>query len=206
MCYNAEISLNTFLFGCISAVIVYYLKVIPPRVILMLMSITFIQFIEFLTWTYYDNLEINKYLSILAFLTIIFQLILLNYFLPDKKNSKILLTLLFIFAILFIIIQLRFVDFRMRIGKNKHLSWYWLDLPLIWIIIGLAFYLIPAYLSKYISTFIFIITLLSISLYYHWRYKTWGSMWCYFSNIGWIYLIGISIIILIKPSLSSHLV
>ncbi len=61
MCYNAEISLKTFIFGCISAIIVYYLKVIPPRVILMLMSVTFMQFIEFLTWTYYDNLTINKY-------------------------------------------------------------------------------------------------------------------------------------------------
>lgn len=205
MCYNAEISLKTFIFGCISAIIVYYLKVIPPRVILMLMSVTFMQFIEFLTWTYYDNLTINKYLSILAFATIVLQLILLNYFLPDKKTSKILLTLLFISAILFLIIQLRFVNFRMRIGKNKHLSWYWLDLPLIWIIIGLAFYLIPAYLGKYKSTFIFIVTLLSVSLYYHWKYKTWGSMWCYFSNIGWIFLLGQSIFILIKPSLSFRL-
>lgn len=205
MCYNAEVSLNTFIFGCISAILVYYLKVIPPRVILMLMSVTFMQFIEFLTWTYYDNLIINKYLSILAFATIVVQLILLNYFLPDKKTSKILLTLLFISAILFLIIQLRFVNFRMRIGKNKHLSWYWLDLPLIWIIIGLAFYLIPAYLGKYKSTFIFIVTLLSVSLYYHWKYKTWGSMWCYFSNIGWIFLLGQSIFILIKPSLSFRL-
>jgi hypothetical protein len=164
------------------------------------------QFIEFLTWTYYDNLTINKYLSILAFATIVLQLILLNYFLPDKKTSRILLTLLFISAILFLIIQLKDVDFRMRIGENKHLSWYWLNLPLIWIIIGLAFYLIPAYLGKYKSTFVFIITILSVSLYYHWKYKTWGSMWCYFSNIGWFFLIGQSIFILIKPSLSSRLV
>lgn len=201
MCYNAEISLNTFIYGCISAIIVYYLGVVPPKTILILMSITFIQFIEFLTWTYYDNVTINRYLSILAFLTIVIQLILLNYLLPDKKASKILLLSLFIFAILFITFQLRFVDFQMRIGKNKHLSWYWLDLPLIWIIIGLAFYLIPAYLSKYKSTFIFTVTILSVSLYYHWKYKTWGSMWCYFSNIGWLYLLGFSIITLIKPYL-----
>lgn len=202
MCYNAEISLTTFIYGCISAIIVYYLRVVPPKTILILMSITFIQFIEFLTWTYYDNITINRYLSILAFLTIVTQLILLNYFLPDKKASKILLLSLFIFAILFLIFQLRFVDFRMRIGKNKHLSWYWLDLPLIWIIIGLAFYLIPAYLSKYKSTFVFILTILIVSLYYHWKYKTWGSMWCYFSNIGWLYLLGFSIFTLIKPYLS----
>lgn len=85
MCYNAKVSLNTFIFGCIYAIVVYYFKVISPRIILMLMSVTFMQFIEFLTWTYYDNLTINKYLSILAFATIVLQLILLNYFLPDKK-------------------------------------------------------------------------------------------------------------------------
>lgn len=202
MCYNAEISLTTFIYGCISAIIVYYLGVVPPKTVLLLMSVTFIQFIEFLTWTYYDNLTINRYLSILASLTIVTQLILLNYFLPDKKSSKFLLLSLFIFAILFITFQLRFVDFRMRMGENKHLSWYWLDLPLLWIIIGLAFYLIPTYLSKYKSTFIFTIAILSVSLYYHWKYKTWGSMWCYFSNIGWLYLLGLSIITLIKPYLS----
>lgn len=202
MCYNAEISLQTFIYGFISAIIVYYLRVVPPKAILILMSVTFMQFIEFLTWTYYDNLTINRYLSIFAFITVIIQLILLNYFLPNKKYSRILLRSLFIFAIIFIIFQLRFVDFRMRIGENKHLSWYWLDLPLIWIIIGLAFYLIPTYLSKYKSTFIFTVAILSVSLYYHWKYRTWGSMWCYFSNIGWLYLLGISIIILIKPYLS----
>jgi len=206
MCYNAEVSLNTFIYGCVSAIIVYYLKVIPPQGILILMSVTFMQFIEFLTWTYYDNPKINRYLSILAFSTIVIQLILLNYFLPDKKSSRILLTLLFVFAVLFIIFQLRFVDFRMRIGKNKHLSWYWIDLPLIWIIIGLSFYIIPALLGKKKTTLLFIISILSVSIYYHWKYKTWGSMWCYFSNIAWIFLIVKSIVILIKPSLSSHLI
>lgn len=202
MCYNAEVSLNTFIYGCVSAIIVYYLKVIPLHAILILLSVTFIQFVEFLTWTYYDNPKINRYLSILAFVTIVIQLILLNYFLPNKKSSRILLTLLFVFAVLFIIFQLRFIDFRMKIGKNKHLAWYWLDLPLIWIIIGLSFYIIPALLGKYKSTLIFIMLILLVSIYYHWKYKTWGSMWCYFSNIGWILLIAISI----KPSLSFHLI
>jgi len=206
MCYSAKVSLTTFIYGCIAAILVYYLNVIPLHTIIIMMSFTIMQFIEFLTWTYYDNPTINRYLSMLSFATIVLQLILLNYYLPKKKTSRILLISLFIFAILFIIIQLKYVDFRMRRGDNKHLAWYWLDLPILWIIIGLSYYLIPTYFTKNKLGFIFTITILMTSLYYYWKYKTWGSMWCYFSNIGWVFLLGFSIIILIKPSLSSHLI
>ena len=32
-------------------------------------------------------------------------------------------------------------------GENGHLVWEWLDIPVIWIIIGISFYIIPLYIS-----------------------------------------------------------
>ena len=186
MCYNSNVSLTTFIFGCIIALLAYYTKAIDNYIIIILLSFTSMQLLEFFAWTYYNNKKINKFLSILGLILIFIQIFLLNYYLPEKKESQILLFLYSIFVILFLIFQLPRVKFEMKRGKNKHLLWYWLDLPIIWIIIGLAFYLIPSYLSKYSIIFYFVLITLIISLYFYWKYKTWGSMWCYLSNIGWI--------------------
>lgn len=195
MCYNSTVSLNTFLFGLGVACLAYYTKIIPNYGIIILLSFSAMQLLEFFAWTYYDNRKINRILSIIGMMIIITQVILLNYYLPDKKIRNILLFLIFIFLLLFIIIDLKNVNFSMKRGENKHLIWYWLDLPLIWIIIGLSFYLIPVYLYGNLLTILFMITILLISLYFYWKYKTWGSMWCYFSNLLWLYVL---IMIIIK--------
>ena len=189
MCYNSTVSLNTFLFGLGVACLAYYTKIISNYGIIILLSFSAMQLLEFFAWTYYDNKKINRILSIIGMMIIITQVILLNYFLPDKKIRNILLFLIFIFLLLFIIIDLKNVNFSMKRGKNKHLIWYWLDLPLIWIIITLSFYLIPVYLYGNLLIILFMITILVISLYFYWKYKTWGSMWCYFSNLLWVYVL-----------------
>jgi len=189
MCYNASVSLNTFLFGVGVAIIAYYTKIIPNFAILILLSFSSMQLLEFFTWTYYNNPRINKFLSIIGLFIIFIQVLLLNYYYPDPKTSKFLLSLMFLFILLFIIIQLPYVNFTMKKGKNKHLVWYWLDLPIIWIIIGLSFYLIPVFLTKNLLMIITVVIILCISLYFYWKYKTWGTMWCYFSNILWVYIL-----------------
>ena len=190
MCYNSTVSLNTFLFGLGVACLAYYTKIISNYGIIILLSFSAMQLLEYFAWTYYNNRKINRILSIIGMMIIITQVILLNYFLPDKKIRNILLFLIFIFLILFIIIDLKNVNFSMKRGKNKHLICYCLDLPLIWIIITLSFYLIPVYLYGNLLIILFMITILVISLYFYWEYKTWGSMWCYFSNLLWLYVLG----------------
>jgi len=191
MCWNAEISLNTFLFACISAIFVYIFGKTRLSIIILILSFSSIQFIEYLTWTYINNKKINRYLSIIGLIIIVIQLILLNYILPTNKNRKIFLLLLFICILLFIIIELKNVNFSMTKGKNGHLIWYWLDVPKIWIILALFFYLLPAYFNKNNNNFYFIFCFITIiiSLYFYFKYKTWGSMWCYISNILWLFLI-----------------
>jgi len=47
MCWNAEVSLNTFIFGCISAILVYRLGIIENKYILIVLSFTSIQILEY---------------------------------------------------------------------------------------------------------------------------------------------------------------
>ena len=189
MCYNASISLNTFIFGFIMAIVAYYTKIISNSIIIILLSFSAIQLLEYFTWTYYNNKKINKILSYIGLIIILTQIYLLNYYLPPANISRFILILLFIILILFIIIQLPKINFAMTRGKNKHLIWHWLDLPIIWIIIGLSFYIIPILFTRNLFIIIIYLLVLAISLYFYWNYKTWGSMWCYFSNSLWVFVL-----------------
>ena len=191
MCWSAKVSLNTFIYGFISAIIVYALNVIPLHVIIILMSFTSMQLLEYFAWTYMDNKKINEILSYIGLLLIIIQIFLINYLSPNKQNSNILLRALFIILVFFMIFQFKNITFKMTVAENGHLLWHWLDLPILWIIIGISLYLIPSYLTKtknYLPFYFMLITVI-ISLYYYYKYKTWGTLWCYFSNIAWIFLI-----------------
>ena len=196
MCWSAEISLHTFIFGVISAIIVYSLNVVSVYTIFIFLLFTSIQLLEYFAWTYIDNKKINEILSYIGAFLIIIQMIMVNYLLPNKKESRILLIAYSIFLILFILIELKNIKFKMTRGENGHLVWHWMDIPLPWAIIGvITFYLIPIYLSKSYIGVCFTGIIFFTSLYYYFKAKTWGTMWCYFSNIAWIFFIIKSIII-----------
>lgn len=171
------------------AIVAYYSKIIRNSTILILLSFSSIQLLEYFTWTYYNNKKINKILSYIGLIIIITQIYLLNYYLPPVNISRFILILLLILLILFIIIQLPKIKFAMTRGKNKHLIWHWLDLPIIWIIIGLSFYIIPILFTRNLFIIIIYLLILAISLYFYWNYKTWGTIWCYFSNSLWVFVL-----------------
>jgi hypothetical protein len=189
MCWNAEVSLNTFLYGLVSAIIVYVLNIVPSYIILILMSITLMQLLEYFAWTYIDNEKINEILSIIGLHIIFLQIFLVNYYGSEEKYRKYLLSTIIILYVLFVLIEFKNINFRMSKAENGHLRWHWLDLPIPWIIIGLLCYIIPSLFTKNLYGFYFIIIPLSISLYTYYRYSTWGSMWCYLSNFAWLFLL-----------------
>jgi hypothetical protein len=196
MCWNAEVSLNTFIFGIISAIIVLILNKLKYHLVLILLSFTSIQLLEYFAWNNLNNKKVIRILSIIGIQIIFIQLLLLNYYLPRTQKLKIILTSAVVITyILFLLFQFPYVKLDMEKSKiNKHLIWHWLDLPLFWLLIGFLFYLIPCYLTNNIYVFTFGILTLTFSLYNYYKYKTWGSMWCYISNSLWIFAIIISIL------------
>lgn len=192
MCWNAEVSLNTFIFGMISMIIVIIFNKISYKIILFTLTLTLIQLLEYYTWKNIDNIDIIYNLSIIGYLIISIQLIILNYGFLNNKDKPIALIILIILIIYIFIYNYQNNKFNMNIGKNKHLIWNWIDIPLPILIIIMVFYIYPAFRYNYIS-FVVILIILLPSLYYYYKYKTWGTMWCYYSNIIWIILIIISI-------------
>ena len=154
--------------------------------ILVILSFTSIQLLEYFIWTYIDNEKINELLSKIGLFLIFLQIFLIYLCNYDKKYI----------LILFIIFELKNIKFKSIKGENGHLRWLWLEFNIIWILIFLSFYIIGS--INNLINFVYVLITLIISFYYYYKYKTWGTMWCYFSNIIWIYFIIYSIYRYIK--------
>jgi hypothetical protein len=193
MCWNAEVSLKTFMYGLCSAVICAYLGTIPMSVIYITMSITSMQLLEYFAWTYLDNKQVIYYLSLIGAFLIFLQVFLNSYFLENPIHQQIMLTLLFVFMVGYFIFIFPTTKFNMKRGINGHLEWEWLDWPTTVIIPALFFYIMPNLLNKKYLSSIGITSLIIFSLYNYYQYKTWGTMWCYFSNVLWFYFVFVSV-------------
>ena len=79
MCWNAEVSLNTFIFAIIGMIIVVGLNKISYTTILFALSISLMQLLEYYTWNNINDKDIIFKLSIIGFLIILFQILILNY-------------------------------------------------------------------------------------------------------------------------------
>jgi hypothetical protein len=188
MCWNAEVSLNTFIFGLLSAAIILFIDKTELKLVLILMSATLMQLVEFFAWRNIDNKEAIKTISLFGMGAILLQLILINSFNLKGNERIIVLTIIFISALIALNHIINNDKLKMEKGVNGHLMWYWTDVPLPLLIIFLSFYLYAGIRNKKILVIFSLATLL-ISLYTYYKYKTWGSMWCYISNIFWILLI-----------------
>jgi hypothetical protein len=188
MCWNAEVSLNTFIFGLVSAAIVLLINKNDIKFVLILLSATLIQLIEYFAWRNINNKEAIKIISLCGMGVILLQLLLINLLNLHGNERIIVLTIILILSLFAFYHVITNNKLKMEKGGNGHLMWHWTDVPLPLLIMILSFYLYAGIRNRKI-TLIFTFITLSISLYTYYKYKTWGSMWCYISNIFWIFLI-----------------
>lgn len=199
MCWNAGVSLNTFIFGTISAIIALILNKVSLTTIMIVYTVSLIQLMEYFAWRNIHNKKIIYYLSIIGSLILLFQISLLNYsYLKSANEKKQLFIILLLFAITTFFYNIVNKKFKMEKGTDGHLKWLWIDFPLPIIFIIIFLYLYPASRTETKYTFIFLLISIILSLYYYYKYKTWGSMWCFIANILWIIIIIYSIIKLFK--------
>jgi hypothetical protein len=189
MCWNAEVSLNTFIFALVSFFIVIGLNKIPLISSLIVLSVSLIQLYEYFAWKNIHNKKIIYYLSIFGSFIILLQLLLINYSNLKGTERIISISLIIIIGIIWMIYNYYNNKFDIKVGENGHLIWYWVDVLPILLILIFILYLYPMIKNNNILTFLFTSLALLISLYYYYKYKTWGTLWCYFSNIIWIYFI-----------------
>ena len=208
MCWNPDISLNTFIFAILALLFIFlantftkYKNVISnPYFYLFFLLVAFVQLMEFLLWRNLSNKKLNVFFSKILCGLVLLQPIMLIFMIPDMF-IKLFILLCYICVLIYIKYSSSssFV-FHTSIGKNGHLLWEWSNFNNIYLlIINLLFYIIPLILINNLIITIAALGTIIFSLYFNGSFitGTFGSVWCWLSNI--ILLLFIIDILLIKP-------
>lgn len=182
MCWNAEVSLNTFLFSTFATLLAYFNGIITFPNVLSLMSFVSMQLIEYFVWKGTVSIEL---LSKLGMILILVQPIF-SIFVIEKTKYIVPLVLaycIFISMAIFIVKPINEIVWKMEKGTNGHLVWHWLDFPLIVMVIWLGFLSVRSALNKDWLGFTFIIFTATASYLLYYKTNTWGSLWCWIANL-----------------------
>ena len=212
MCWNQDISINTFVFSCLVLVFIYYTNTFTryktplfdnPVVYLFFLSVVSMQLIEFFLWRNLKSPVINKYLSKLASFLFILQPLFLILIIPTLATRYMMLFIYSIYMLTYLFYKKMYspVNFHTSVGKNGHLSWEFVNLKgfeTIFALLYLLIYLSAIFMVNNHLLIIFLIPAFIISLFYY-KDQTFGTMWCWISNLFLLYLI-INILI-IQPYL-----
>lgn len=184
MCWNAEVSLQSFLMGMSFIGIGAYLDVSLP-ILFFCLTIVFMQLIEYIVWSNYEDPEVNRQASISAFLLLALQPIA-SIMTVSKMEIRNALVGSYIILSLFVgFLFPREYEFRMERAANGHLSWKWLTKEkstYVALLVYFIFLFAPLLMNREYSLLSLSFFTLTLSLYSYWKENTWGSMWCWIVN------------------------
>ena len=189
MCWNASVSLNTYIFGLFASSFAYYNGTTDLLGFLLFQSFIIMQLIEYFIWSKTFS---NKILSQIALFAILCQPVL--NILKIQKMPKLipyLLVAYFIFIIIVytIITPLNTLEFSSVPSKNGHLAWKWFSWNIYIIVIWFAFLSARWVIDEMYIILAFVSIALIISIILYKETQTWGSMWCWLANAISIYFI-----------------
>lgn len=190
MCWNASVSLNTFVFGVFASLFSYFNDDIKILAVIFYLSVIIMQLIEYFVWSKTFSIS-NRLLSQIALIVIFLQPIL-NIISIEKKQEFIpyLLVAYILFMLIYACtISVNSIDFSMVQSKNGHLSWKWVNTNLFILIIWFIFLSSRWIIDEMYLILILLTILLIISIILYKDTQTWGSLWCWACNFISFYLI-----------------
>jgi len=202
MCWNAEVSLNTFIFSMFVLIFIYYnneytkykIKIFENKwFYIFLSSIFFIQLFEFFIWKNLKNKYNSFFTKCLLFLIILqpaFSLMLLS----NLNLRNILLIPYLFFGGIFVLNLLTTNKVITYVSKNEHLVWNYFDIKLGGIVINKFLWLLWTFLLLfplfYENKWEFLLFgLITLCFCVYSEYNSRASTWCWITNFFSIYLI-----------------
>lgn len=201
MCWNAEVSLNTFLFSTFALALVYYNNeytkyknpIFDNKWLYLFCILSFtMQLIEFFIWKNIKN-KYNVIFTKLAFILVYLQPIASLMLLSNINLRNFLLTQYIIVGIPFIISIIYNNKINTTVSKQGHLVWNTnislgginLNTPafIYWMILLLFSFF---YEQKWIYLLFGIVT---FSVFMYKEYNSAASTWCWFINIFSFYIL-----------------
>ena len=196
MCWNENISLNTFLFsGFILALIIYNNSFTKYKIqelnskwiYFFIASFVFMQLIEFFIWRNINNKFYNNIFSILATLLLIVQPILSIMIVTNVKLRNLLLIAYLFLAVPYSIYKFSNSNIHSVISESGHLRWNFFYLNPIILIGWFFFFLFSFVYEKKWLGLVFGLSTLIIAFLNYTKDQTVWSMWCWSVNSVMIY-------------------
>ena len=196
MCWNENISLNTFLFsGFILALIIYNNSFTKYKIQelnskwknFFIASFVFMQLIEFFIWRNINNKFYNNIFSILATLLLIVQPILSIMIVTNVKLRNLLLIAYLFLAVPYSIYKFSNSNIHSVISESGHLRWNFFYLNPIILIGWFFFFLFSFVYEKKWLGLVFGLSTLIIAFLNYTKDQTVWSMWCWSVNSVMIY-------------------
>jgi len=201
MCWNKDISLNTFLFSSFVLCLIIYNNAYTRYKIdelnnvyiyIFFMSFILMQLIEYFIWINIKNPLYNSIFTALATLLLIFQPIASTMLISDYTVKKMLLQSYLLFIVPLTIYKFDIQILNSSVSKLNHLRWnttfsvkYVTDI--IFYIIWLFFFLFPLFYERFTFALMFGLLTLILTTYNYYKDDTIGSMWCWIVNTVMIY-------------------
>lgn len=186
MCWNAKVSLNTYIFSTFTSLLCYYNNLTNLKSFLFYQSFIIMQLIEYFIWSKTFD---NTLLSFSAFIiTVFFQPLLSILRIQNEKYIPYIPNLI-IFYLLFLFISFTFIypinklDFSTTPAKNGHLAWNWLSFHFPFILIWFMFFVSSLVLNNEYIAYAFTFTIFSVSYTLYNKTKTFGSLFCWVANL-----------------------
>lgn len=182
MCWNATVSLNTYIFGLFACIFSYVNNRLDIFNFLFIQSWMSIQLIEYFIWSKTFS---NRVLSQVAFILIVLQPVFGILAASTSQTKYIYLALYICFAAVTMVLNpWSKIDFSSTPASNGHLAWNWLNFSIPYMIIWFFFLSIKFVANKqWIIYALVCISLVVTYLLYH-KTKTWGSLWCWLANLA----------------------
>jgi hypothetical protein len=187
MCWNAEVSIQSFAIGLLGIFLAAMTGTSAPT-IFFYATIVFMQLVEYIVWTYGSDPEINFYASLGGAGLLMLQPIA-SICAVSIRSYKV--PMLISYVVLGAITQVidqdgRSLRERYKIeagpsGDAPHLIWKWLD-PIPWksLLVYFFFLISPLLITKQFDLVALVFLTLGFSIYSFG--KGWGSMWCWIVN------------------------
>lgn len=196
MCWNATVSLGTFLFATFVSGLATITQAIPTVNILASYTFASMQLVEYFLWKTLSDPDANAFYSKIGLGVLILEPITSIVRIRDPKYKMITLSLFGVFTITFFTVHpLGSIDFSTHEACNGHLAWHFLDISPAFAYTFSGFlgahilfneplyYALPLFLFGYMG-------LLWLSIQLYWDSGTYGSNWCFVSNVlylGYLY-------------------
>ena len=198
MCWNSEVSLNTFIFSMVVLLLLMYNNAYTKYKIKELnhfwvyaffISFISMQLIEYFIWKNMKNPFYNSLFSKCATILLLIQPMITIMLINNEILKKYMLAIYLILTIPFAIYRFSVKKIVSTVTKQGHLYWDFLsyDSEYIYFPIWLFFFLFSFFYNKTYFGFLFGLIMLIIISYNYYNDKSIGSMWCWIVNSIMLY-------------------